>query len=659
MSSSQDLAKQAKEGSSFTEQDLTDLNDKLESVAQGKKNMDPEELYSLLMYLAKLTKDNKEKMMNRVKGSNRISESKGAANLKTFTGSKQEFQEWLDKLINQFNVTHPKSRLLFRRIIKEVNTKKSILTEKELTDIRVQDFQEITEERAEIISEDLHYILTDKTSGEAKSKVDTAEQGEGFKAFMLLIMWYSTSSGEAITERIKRIMSPGAPKKDEDLSQAVDTWVKENREVQEYGVKDLPIEFKITALKIIMSNHLERFDAIDREVRSIQGDDEKLLKMIDSIRDYATELRLRKIKPFANPFVDEVMAEPQAQEECEEDWSWWNQWDQAVQGIYAMAKGKSKGKGKPKGYKGAQGGFQGGKGPYQNNQVPPNVTYDKMPTWYEPSRDSRLCWKCGDPNHIAANCPHYPPGVPGVKGFKGKGKGKGKGLSSVEAWPDDDLMNLGGLCCITCPTRQVDVMEFMKEDKEGFRKVEHKKKSRKKSKRHLDIQCITRDNTIAQVSDDQGWEKMSIKIDSGAIDTCVPPSVGQAFKIQESHMSKNQATYRAANGTTIKNHGQRSISALDESWSPFKINAQVADVSTPLASVYQMCKSGNIVAFNSQGGAIINPTTGKKIPIKLRNGSYEMDMWMPKSCDTGQDTGQDSNSRAVEELSMDFIRRGL
>ena len=63
----------------------------------------------------------------------------------------------------------------------------------------------------ETINEDLHYILTDKTSGEAKAKVDSAESGDGYGAIMNLVMWYATASGEALTERIKRIMNPGTP----------------------------------------------------------------------------------------------------------------------------------------------------------------------------------------------------------------------------------------------------------------------------------------------------------------------------------------------------------------------------------------------------------------------------------------------------------------
>ena len=47
----------------------------------------------------------------------RISESRGASNLKIFTGDKKEFNEWLEKLINQFTVIHPKSREAFKDLV--------------------------------------------------------------------------------------------------------------------------------------------------------------------------------------------------------------------------------------------------------------------------------------------------------------------------------------------------------------------------------------------------------------------------------------------------------------------------------------------------------------------------------------------------------------
>ena len=56
----------------------------------------------------------------------RISESRGASNLKVFSGDKKEFNEWLEKLINQFTVIHPKSREVFKDLVVQCNTHKKV-----------------------------------------------------------------------------------------------------------------------------------------------------------------------------------------------------------------------------------------------------------------------------------------------------------------------------------------------------------------------------------------------------------------------------------------------------------------------------------------------------------------------------------------------------
>ena len=39
---------------------------------------------------------------------------------------------------------------------------------------------------------------------------------------------------------------------------------------------------------------------------------------------------------------------------------------------------------------------------------------------------------------------------------------------------------------------------------------------------------------------EEGWERISLKIDSGAIDTVIPPKSGGAFPVKPSEMSKSE-----------------------------------------------------------------------------------------------------------------------
>ena len=66
-------------------------------------------------------------------------------------------------------------------------------------------------------------------------------------------------------------------------------------------------------------------------------------------------------------------------------------------------------------------------------------------------------------------------------------------------------------------------------------------------------------NEVDKVNVRGEWEVITFKIDSGAVDNVVPKSVGDSFPIKPTTLSKQGVNYQAANGTPIKNHGQRDI----------------------------------------------------------------------------------------------------
>ena len=121
-SSAQDLAKEAKAMKEYLDEDIAEVTKYLDKIISGAV-LDPSDLNRLIPLMIKsinhVRRKGSDKLMKR------ISESRGIATLTTFAGNKQEFQEWSDKLINQFNVTHPGSRVYLREIIKQVNITKS------------------------------------------------------------------------------------------------------------------------------------------------------------------------------------------------------------------------------------------------------------------------------------------------------------------------------------------------------------------------------------------------------------------------------------------------------------------------------------------------------------------------------------------------------
>ena len=95
--------------------------------------------------------------------------------------------------------------------------------------------------------------------------------------------------------------------------------------------------------------------------------------------------------------------------------------------------------------------------------------------------------------------------------------------------------------------------------------------------------------------------------------------------------------------------------------------AQVAGVRTPLGSVRSMLAAGNQVIFDPTPGKnmIKDIKTGKEIPIKERNGSYEVDLWVEANKKVKSKFEHDNRFQALaeteqeEEMNMDFIRQDL
>ena len=149
----------------------------------------------------------------------------------------------------------------------------------------------------------------------------------------------------------------------------------------------------------------------------------------------------------------------------------------------------------------------------------------------------------------------------------------------------------------------------------------------------LSVDSVDRNtaNSIDDVSShDAEWERIAVKIDSGAIDTVMPPSIAKQCPIMETQMSQNGPGFRAANGTQIQHYGERSLNGLGDMFQPISIKAQVADVRSTLGSVNQMLKAGNVVHFESGNCYIRNASTGRTTPKAEHDGTFEVGIWAPR-----------------------------
>ena len=120
-----------------------------------------------------------------------------------------------------------------------------------------------------------------------------------------------------------------------------------------------------------------------------------------------------------------------------------------------------------------------------------------------------------------------------------------------------------------------------------------------------------------------------MQVDSGAIDTVGPKSVGKAFAIRETKASKSGDNYLAANGSVIKNHGERLIKAETENGLRVSIPMQVADVKKVLMSTHNMNETGLKVVLDGEHSFFVEKGTGKSTPIRYEHGRYYFDIWAP------------------------------
>ena len=128
-----------------------------------------------------------------------------------------------------------------------------------------------------------------------------------------------------------------------------------------------------------------------------------------------------------------------------------------------------------------------------------------------------------------------------------------------------------------------------------------------------------------------GWRKITTVMDSGASDSCAPPSLAPEVEIRESVGSRTGQKYNAASGKSLSNLGEKCLHMVTEEGKHTRRTWQIADISRPLSSVRQICKKGNKVIFGMYGGVIQNLETGDETHFGVEDNIYTMSLWIPPS----------------------------
>ena len=137
----------------------------------------------------------------------------------------------------------------------------------------------------------------------------------------------------------------------------------------------------------------------------------------------------------------------------------------------------------------------------------------------------------------------------------------------------------------------------------------------------------------------QDWERIALKIDSGAIDTVMPPTVARHFPLEATERSKNGDGYLAANNSVIPHYGMRKLRGQSDAYKPMTMIAQVAGVKSALVSVHRLLEAGNRVHFE-RGNCYVEHVKSKiRTNMIERNGTFEVGFWVPKTQENVENEG--------------------
>ena len=145
--------------------------------------------------------------------------------------------------------------------------------------------------------------------------------------------------------------------------------------------------------------------------------------------------------------------------------------------------------------------------------------------------------------------------------------------------------------------------------------------------------CVRNDlaNLMEMSRTAQGWGRIAMKIDSGAVDTVMPPTMARRFPTEETERSKMGAGYLAANNSVIKHYGVKRMRGKSDSFRPMSMVAQVADVKSTLVSVHRLLEAGNRVHFESGNCYVEHVKSKVRTEIVENKAAFEVGVWVPRT----------------------------
>ena len=87
--------------------------------------------------------------------------------------------------------------------------------------------------------------------------------------------------------------------------------------------------------------------------------------------------------------------------------------------------------------------------------------------------------------------------------------------------------------------------------------------------------------------------------------------------------------YAAANGSSIKNCGEKKIAGYADAGESVSKRVQCADAKKLLCSVHKMNMGGNVVVLDGEKSYMQHKESGRRTRIEYEDGQYVMYLWIP------------------------------
>jgi hypothetical protein len=112
-----------------------------------------------------------------------------------------------------------------------------------------------------------------------------------------------------------------------------------------------------------------------------------------------------------------------------------------------------------------------------------------------------------------------------------------------------------------------------------------------------------------------GVKYVKVKVDSGAAVSVAPAATFDGYKVFPTYESRQGIKYTSASGHKIPDKGIRYPYVRTSTGDVRSLGMRVADVSTPLISVYDIINKDQKVVFDSEGSYVENKNTKQRIKI--------------------------------------------